>query len=237
MNIFNALEYGNNHYPNKAAIVFAGELTNRSRVQIATEDLPRRTLEASLPIARIIRDPYANKATWKEIAKALKVSATNRRNMYPLWAATAYGLIKKEESNQYSLTETGRKILAPNYDGENREGILKAILTPSILSRFYTDYNNSPIPSDDLLPNVLENRYNVPRDCTEEAKRIILSNALFANILRESEKGERTLHFDISTAPPEKEIPAEGMQQVDIAAIIATPSALSDACFIITPPR
>jgi hypothetical protein len=205
----------------------------RARVKIATEDLPRRTLEAAIPIAKIVRDPYAGKATWQEITEALKISPKNPRNMYPLWAATAYGLIKKEENGQYSLTETGRKILAPNYEGEDREGVLKAILTPSILSRFYTDYKDSPIPADELLDNVLENRYAVPRDRTKEAAATILENARFAKILKE-EDGRRTLQFDLSTTPTDKG--GEPGATVDVQQLTATiPSALSNACFVITP--
>jgi hypothetical protein len=110
-----------------------------------------------LRIATVIRDTYAGEQTsWSEIAGALGVSERNPVNRYPLWSAVAYGLVLKHDDNTYSLGETGRKILAPTYDGEREEGIKKALFTPSVLSRFYTDYNGSTIPSDDLFPNVLE---------------------------------------------------------------------------------
>jgi len=134
------------------------------QVQVSAEALPRRTLEDSLPVARVIRDSYAGKAaTWKEIATALQVSPNHPSNKYPLWSGVAYGIVVKSENNTYALGETGRKILAPTYDGEREEGIKKALFTPSVLSRFYTDYNGSPLPGPELLPNVLETRYDVPR--------------------------------------------------------------------------
>ncbi len=51
----------------------------------------------------------------------------------------------KNDNNTYSLSETGRRILAPTYEGEKEEGIKKALFIPSVLSRFYTDYDGSPI--------------------------------------------------------------------------------------------
>jgi hypothetical protein len=58
----------------------------------------------------------------------LGVSPTSPPNRYPLWSATAYGIIIKHENNTYSLAETGRKILAPTYEGEKEEGIKKKAL-------------------------------------------------------------------------------------------------------------
>jgi hypothetical protein len=202
---------------------------------IAGEDLPRRTLEAAIPIARLIRGTYAGKAaSWPEIANVLKVNPKHSMNRYPVWAAAAYGLIKKDDQNRYSLAETGRKMLAPNYEGEDREGILKAILTPSVLLKFYTDYNGSPLPSDELFPNVLENRYDVPRARADEAKQIILENARFAGILSQDANAQQILRFDLSGAPTTDNSTGPSPTS-DVQVISATPGDLSGACFIITP--
>lgn len=205
------------------------------RVKIAAEELPRRTLEVAIPIARLIRDIYSSKsASWSEIASALKVAEKNPANRYPVWAAAAYGIIKKDDDNRYSLAETGRKTLAPNYDGEDREGILKAILTPSVLLKFYTDYNGSPLPPDEHFLNVLENRYGVPRARTEEARHVILENARFAGILTQDANGHQILKFDRSTTPAPGDV-SEPAPSPEIEAIPATPGDLSSVCFIITP--
>ena len=68
--------------------------------------------------------------------RELGFSASNPHNQYFLWAATAYGLIEKDDNDQYRLTEIARKILAPTYEDERREGIIKAIAKPAILGRF-----------------------------------------------------------------------------------------------------
>ena len=52
------------------------------------------------------------------------------------------------------------------------------------MSKFYTDYNNHSIPSPQHFANVLETRYQVPRERVEEAKSLILENAEHAKIIR-----------------------------------------------------
>jgi hypothetical protein len=215
------------------------------RTQISSEDLPRRTLEEALRVAQVIRDNYAGKPTsWKEIASALGVSPTSPPNRYPLWSATAYGIIIKHENNSYSLAETGRKILAPTYEGEKEEGIKKALFTPSVLSRFYTDYNGSTLPSDDLFPNVLETRYQIPRERTEEVIAIIKKNVYFAGAIYESDDGKLRLRFSdtafpLSAADAAVRPGGDGAEVREGAKLevppISSDGSFEKVCFVITP--
>jgi hypothetical protein len=202
--------------------------------------LPRRTLESALTIARVLRDNYASKtATWAEIAKALNVSKDRAVHRYPAWAAVAYGIVKKEGQDKFGLSEVGRKILAPTYDGEDHEGMVKALLTPSTLSRFYTDYNGSSLPgTDQMFFNVLETRYGVPKARVKEAKETILKNAQFAKILVTAEDGRTTVTISGGLA-----IQAPAVSSGD--SVVGSNDGLGEAktekidyskiCFVITP--
>lgn len=162
------------------------KLSKKGQVQISGEALPRRSLEQVVRIAETLYTTYAGKsASWEELCKTLDLTPQNANTKYLIWSALSYGIIKREETKEYSLSEIGRKIVAAEYDSETLEGIRKAILTPTVLSKFYTDYNGHPIPSSVHLPNVLENRFGVPRDRVEEATKIIFDNARFAKILEE----------------------------------------------------
>jgi hypothetical protein len=215
------------------------------QTQISSEALPRRTLEEALPVAQVIRDTYAGKpASWDEIADALGVAPQHNANRYPLWSAVAYGIVIKHEDNRYSLAEIGRKILAPTYDGEKEEGIKKALFTPSILSRFYTDYNGSLLPSDELFPNVLESRYQLPRGRTSEAIEIIKKNAEFAGALYQAQEGKVQLRFSDTAFPLSTQsgnggfIGVEADEQDQPQSQLTTPSdaaSFEKVCFVITP--
>jgi hypothetical protein len=138
----------------------ADQAKQKERVSIAAEDFPRKTLQDALRVADVLHKNYGGKsATWEEIASVLGVNPAAAPNKYPLWSAIAYGLLTKTEDNQYELSETARKILAPEFSGEAEEGKVKAVLTPKILSKVLTDFDGHRLPEDQHFPNVLENRY------------------------------------------------------------------------------
>ncbi|MGB7156598.1 MAG: hypothetical protein WBD40_00945 [Tepidisphaeraceae bacterium] len=211
----------------------------RPHQQIPSADLPRKTLEDALRVARAIKDEYAGKlATWDDIAKALGFSPTNPNNQYLLWAATAYGLIEKDEKDQYRLTEIARKILAQTYEGERREGIIKAIAKPAILGRFFSDYGGALLPSGDIFRNVVEQKYGIPQSRIDETIALILANARFAEILEEQPDGKYRLRSGneaIGISPSETS-PGAGAAEAP-AAPPNTESATDykNACFVITP--
>ena len=207
------------------------------KVKIASEDLPRRTLSESLPVTKALRNYANSKASWEEIADALGVGASNPNNKYPLWSAVAYGLVK-QEGDQYSLAEVGRKIIAPEYEGEDQEGRLKAILTPRVMAQFYTDYNGNPLPPENILSNVLENRLQIPRERVQESLNILITNAREVGILRAGPSGE-VFQFSPSAAPPK---PSQSEDSDDAQVAVGSPALLDgqarvqpESCFVITP--
>lgn len=157
---------------------------------LSGDSLPRRTLEQAIAVAKILHDAYAGKgASWEQLAQALDLKTTNNNFKYLVWSAQAYGLVIKDEKKEFSLSEVGRKIVAPMYDGEDSEGQSKAVMTPALLSKFFTDYNGHPLPGAAHFPNVLESKYDVPRDRAEEAIETITKNGEFAGILEHPSDG------------------------------------------------
>jgi len=102
----------------------------------------------------------------------------------------AYGIVNDDGNNNYSLAEPGRKIVAPTYEGEDKEALIKAVMTPATLSKFYSDYNGHSIPAQQHLVNLLETRYFIPRERTGEAIEIIRANGAFAGILDDSQSAD-----------------------------------------------
>jgi hypothetical protein len=100
--------------------------------------------------------------SWDEIAAAIGKSPTYNETKYLIWGAQAYGLIIKD-GETYKLTETSRKIFTPQSDTERKESLIKAITIPTILSRFYTDYNGKFLPDDEFFNNILQTRYSIPK--------------------------------------------------------------------------
>jgi hypothetical protein len=147
------------------------------------------------------------------------------------------GIVEKAQDDQYRLTEIARKILAPTYEGERREGIIKAIAKPAILGRFYSDYGASLLPSGEIFRNVLEQKYGIPGNRIDETIQLILQNARFAGLLEEQPGGKYRLRSGneaIGIAPPEP----IGSGPVSDGGSLAADTMTTDyknACFIITP--
>src|ERR1041385_7494989 len=189
--------------------------TRAERVQISGDALPRKTLEEAERVARVIHDNYAGKqASWDDIANGLEQAPKNAKTKYLIWSASAYGLIQKhDENSRYSLAETGRKIVAPTFDGENMEGRRKAAMTPTVLSKFFSEYANHPVPDSQHFANVLENKFGVPRDRTTEAADLILANGKHAGLLAERDgRLAVTTSGDQRTSQPSLNVPAADVE-------------------------
>lgn len=206
--------------------------TTRSRV--SADDLPRRPLEEAIKVATELHSEYAGKAAWDQLADSLKIGRQTNGTKYLFWSASAYNLVTREEGNAFSLAETGRKICAPLYEGEDREAKVKAIMTPNVLSKFYSEYDGHPLPSDDIFPNVLERKFNVPRDRAKEAQQLIIENARFAGILAE-EGGRMVLRLTGSygsRAPGSTPLDEQGL---DVPSQATASAEWDKLCFYVTP--
>lgn len=152
-----------------------------------------------------------------------------------MWAALGYGLLTKDEEGRFRLSETGRKIVAETYEGEAKEGCIKAVMTPTVLSKFYTAYNGHPIPAAVHLANLLETRYGVPRDRTSETIELIVENARYAGILELGTDGTQIVRLSgVFEAAPEGagDAPGEPAAARDMA---ASADGWQSTCFYITP--
>jgi hypothetical protein len=217
------------------------------RVIVSAEQLPRRTLEQAVRVARALRDTLAGgPAIWEDIASAMGIGSGVQQNKYFLWAAQAYNLIEKHDDGTFSLSEVGRKILAPTRPGEDREATVQAVLTPVILSRFFTDYNSSPFPTEEHLGNILERRYGVPRERLDEAKALIRENGIYAGILQQDPDSSMWVRLDPKSTGivPKPQGAADrepSPEDSEAAAANAAPGGatvpgeLDKVCFVITP--
>lgn len=209
-----------------------------TRVQISAEQLPRKSLEQAIRVARALRDVHAGGPTqWPQIAEAMGISSGAQANKYFLWSAQAYGLIERD-GDSYSISEIGRKILAPTTSSEDKEALVRALMTPVMFSRFFTDYNGSPFPGEEHIGNVLEVRYGVPRERVDEAKVLLRDNGLFAGVLHQSDAGMVVRLDPASTGvprPDHTEIVADASRGESAAPNEISARPYEKMCFVITP--
>ena len=98
----------------------------------------------------------------------------------------AYGLTEGGvNANIIKLTELGRKLVAPEAEGQDLAARREAILKPRILREFFERYRRAKLPNDIIASNVLK-AMSLPGDRVQDALEIIKANGRYAGIIRET---------------------------------------------------
>lgn len=152
--------------------------------RVLQSSMPRAFLRDVFNLAVVLRDNFAGKnARPIDLAGALNWSPSSSGWRILTGAAVAYGLTDNAYNAQsISLTALGQQIVKPTVEGEEKQGLLMALLRPTIAKSFYEKYDRSKFPKDDIAKNVL-NQLGVPQDRTDEALKIVIDNAKFVGVL------------------------------------------------------
>jgi predicted nucleotide-binding protein len=168
-----------------------GRATRREkRVYFKQTDFPQETLQQAQKIASAILDNFAGKGgSPPDIALAIGISPTSSAWQTLTGAAIAYGLTEGGvNANVIKLTSLGRRLVAPEAEGEDVAARREAILRPRILKEFFEHYRRAKLPNDVIAANVLKSM-NLPADRVKSAIEIIKVNGRYAGIIRDTPTG------------------------------------------------
>lgn len=161
-----------------------------TRTRVSQSEFPNMTLENALRIGKAIWEHFAGKgAAPHNIALALDLSPTSGgwRNLGG--AAIAYGITEGGyNAQQITLTELGRRIVAPTREGDDRAALREAIQKPRVGREFFQKYNRAKFPRDDIAKNVLV-ELGLPKERAEEALSIMRANGKLAGAIIETKTG------------------------------------------------
>lgn len=147
--------------------------------RINQPDLPRASLEKALRLPKALIEQFAGEPTSPldlAIAVGVKPSSSGWRLL--TGAAIAYGLTNGGYNAQViSLTDLGRRVVAPEEQGEDIEALREACLKPTVVAGFLGKYDGNKFPSDDIARNVLRSQFDVPATRTDDALSMIVENA------------------------------------------------------------
>lgn len=86
------------------------------------------------------------------------------------------------------LTNLGKRLVAPEAEGEDLAARREAILRPKVLRDFFERYRRAKFPNDVIASNVLKSM-SLPADRVESGLEIIKDNGRYAGIIRETPTG------------------------------------------------
>ena len=156
------------------------------RSKISQTDIPGVSLEQALRVATVIADQYGKASTRPfDVATALEMSPTSGNFRYLCGASIGYGITDGgPNAPLISLTELGRRIVAPLVDGDDLAAKRQAVLTPTVIRRFLERYDGSPLPAEKIAHNVLES-LEVPTDRVKAVYDLVVQNAKSVGYLKQ----------------------------------------------------
>lgn len=169
---------------------------------VSQSDLPAHSLEKAIAVARCISDNFAGKgAAPHDIAIAMGLSPTSSGWRMLANAAVAYGLITAGwNSKEILLSEIGKRIVTPLEEGDDVFAKIEALLKPRMFKEFYSKYDASKFPKDDVARNVLVS-LGLPRDRADLGLSLLKENGTFTGIIREIPTG-LFVALSAKSAPP-----------------------------------
>jgi len=164
--------------------------TRAKRVYFKQADFPQAALQQAQKIASAIVDNFGGEhGSPPDIARALGISPTSSAWPPLAGASVAYGLTEGGvNANIIKLTNLGKKLVAPEEEGEDVAARREAILKPRILKEFFERYRRAKLPNDVIAVNVLK-ALGLTADRVQSALEIIKVNGRYAGIIRETPTG------------------------------------------------
>ena len=146
------------------------------RTYFKQADFPQATLQQAQKIASMIVDNFASDGgSPPDIALALGISPTSSSWSTLAGASVAYGLTDGGvNATKTELTSLGRRLVAPEHEGEDLIARREAILRPRILKEFFERYRRAKLPNDTIAVSVLKG-LGLPAERVQSALEIIIA--------------------------------------------------------------
>lgn len=174
----------------KATPKKAADAIEAKRAYFRQADFPLFTLQECQRIAGALIDNFGGRdGSPPDVALAIGNSPTSSTWRDMAGAAIAYGLTDGgPQAAVIKLLPLGRKLAAPEAEGEDVLARREAILKPRIAMEFFEKYRRAKFPGDVIAVNVLRS-LGIPPDRTEKALEILKANGRYAGIIRETPTG------------------------------------------------
>lgn len=199
------------------------------RTYFKQADFPQSTLQQAQKLPSALVDNFAGKeGSPPDIALAIGISPTSSAWPNLAGSAVAYGLTTGGvNANAIKLTPLGRKLVAPENEGDDLAARRDAMMQPRISKAFFERYRRAKFPNDTIASNVLRS-LGIPSDRVQSALEIVKTNGRYAGIIRDTPTGP-FVNLDspgipAPTATPE--MPEHDADDEIVEALGETPSTL-----------
>lgn len=201
---------------------------SKPRGRVSQSDVPRHTLPEALRIAQALNDEFAKQPTKPfYVAQAIDVSPSSSRFRTLTGAAVAYGLTNGAyNAAEISLTDIGRRAVAPTSEGDDLAAKREALMRPRVIREFLTRYADSAMPSEKIALNVLEDM-GVSKDATARTFSFITQSARDLGLLNNIQGKDYVDLLGTPDKPAADVLPDETPPEAEAPSQTAQPDANS----------
>jgi hypothetical protein len=191
---------------------------------------PRHPLERALRIPKVILDQNAGKeCSEQEAARFLGINQTRGPFTVEISSAIKFGLLARPAPGRLSITELSKKILRPQNEQEELEGLREAVLKAPEISAVYSHYRGENLPDDQFFDNALTDKFGIPAEKVSEFRSIFFDTLQKAQLVDEHEGKARIL--DISGDVPASSGGLDILKKLGKKVVIDS----TDSCFVVMP--
>jgi predicted nucleotide-binding protein len=160
------------------------------RVYFKQSDFPQVILQEAQKIATALINDFGGKeGSPPDVALAAKISPTSSTWPTITGSSIAYGLSEGGvNAAVIKLTELGKRLVAPESEGEDLAARREAILKPRICREFFEKYKRAKFPSDQIAENVLRS-LGIPAERLKTAVGLLRENGKYSGIIRNTPTG------------------------------------------------
>lgn len=166
----------------------AGEVLSRvRRAYVRSKYLfPSYDMGVALDIAKIIDTQGAGSLSEASTAMALGLSAKSSAFDLRLAACRQFGLIERHARNIHT-TRLARGIFRFIDEKEREDCLVRAFYNVELFRVIGDRYQGVPLPSEDILRNLMERELGVKRERVADALSVFMKSAKVAGVLQESQ--------------------------------------------------
>jgi hypothetical protein len=190
---------------------------------------PRHSVTQSLRIPKAILEQNAgHPCTSKEAASYLGVKASGSFKV-EVSSATKYGLLHRPEASKIAPTDLAKKILRPQEEKDEIEGLREAVLQAPEISEVYKRYRGEKLPDTQFFKNYVVENLNIPQDKFKEFQSIFVESLQAAHLI--GAKGDKNLVVDATSEETHAERKSDRIKNLERGAKIKE----GETCFVMQP--
>ncbi|RYE08619.1 MAG: hypothetical protein EOP22_12840 [Hyphomicrobiales bacterium] len=159
-------------------MVETAPVAKEKRSRISQSDIPSYGVAEARRVPKAIIENYAGGPTKPlDVAAAMNMSPSSGPFRTLTGAAIAFGLVEGGyNASQITVTNLGRRTIAPLEEGDDILAMREALLRPRVIGDFLTKYDGKQLPKGEIAQNVVES-LGVPRDRTKDVFDMIVGEA------------------------------------------------------------